>query len=72
MNLIKHKERNRKLHLFVRKFAATNSIEKGYSTELIYLGIVNVIEYNGNKPIRFKFKFESPIPESLFLNLTEV
>ena len=72
MNLIQHKARNRTLHLFVRKFSATNSIDKGYSTDLTYLGVVFVEEYSGNKPIRFKFKLENPIPESLYLNLTEV
>jgi superfamily II DNA or RNA helicase/HKD family nuclease len=72
IDLINHNERNIKIHLLVRKFASNESINKGYSNELTYLGTMNVIKYEHNKPIRFLFKLDNIIPEALYIKLTEV
>ncbi|MDR4969508.1 MAG: DUF3427 domain-containing protein, partial [Acholeplasmataceae bacterium] len=71
-DLIHHQERNIKIHLLVRKFASDQSVNKGYSTELTYLGTMNVMSYENNKPIRFKFKLEQSVPEPIYIKLTEV
>ncbi|AUD65813.1 hypothetical protein BK011_08990 [Tenericutes bacterium MZ-XQ] len=71
-DLINHQKRNINIHLLVRKFASNESINKGYSNELTYLGKMNVISFERNKPIRFLFKLDQIIPEGLYIKLTEV
>ena len=66
------KGKNINIHLLVRKFASNESINKGYSTELTYLGTMKVMSYENNKPIRFLFKLDQAVPEALYIKLTEV
>ena len=72
IDLINHERKNINIHLLVRKFASNESINKGYSTELTYLGTMKVMSYENNKPIRFLFKLDQAVPEALYIKLTEV
>jgi len=65
MNLINNKERKINLHMFVRKFKMID----GLSQPFIYLGLVDTYQYENNAPIRFKFKFQKPIPSKLLQEL---
>lgn len=64
-NIINNKERNINLHMFVRKFKMID----GLSQPFIYLGLVDTYQYEKNAPIRFKFKFQQPIPSKLLQEL---
>lgn len=64
-NIINNKERNINLHMFVRKFKMID----GLSQPFIYLGLVDTYQYENNAPIRFKFKFQQPIPSKLLQEL---
>ncbi|TMW72766.1 DEAD/DEAH box helicase [Alteribacter natronophilus] len=67
-NLIHHRKRGTRVHLFVRKY---RSLENN-TEPFIYLGEVEeTLSYRGNKPIEFRYKLEHPIPEQLFVELTE-
>ena len=47
--------------MFVRKFKKIDGLVQPY----IYLGLVDTYTYESNKPIRFIFKFQIPIPSKL-------
>jgi superfamily II DNA or RNA helicase/HKD family nuclease len=70
--LIHHQELGIRIHMFVRKYSSINSINNGYSSDLTYLGPVNVLHYQSENPIRFVFEFVHPIPEDLYVKFTEV
>lgn len=65
LNIINHKERNIKLHLFVRK----NKKEVNKALPYYYLGDVDVINYQGNNPIRFTLKLKKMVPNEVYESL---
>ena len=67
-NMIHNLERNINLHMFVRKFKKVDGLVQSY----IYLGLVDTLSYENEQPIRFIFKFRSPIPSNLLEDLTSV
>lgn len=57
--IINHKEENVLLHMFVRKQKEVDGIVLPYT----YLGLVDVMSYEGDKPITFQFKLRNPLSE---------
>ena len=60
-DLIFHKEKDIKVHLLVRK----QNVEKGVVQPYYYLGELEVLNYQGNKPISFIWKLKNRIPQNL-------
>lgn len=56
-NMIYHKEKGYFLHMFVRKQKELDNKVLPYE----YLGMVDVMSYEGNSPITFQFKFHNPL-----------
>ncbi len=54
------------IHLFVRKSESSDSVILPF----IYLGKVNAISHEGEKPITIIYKFENKIPKNLYDDLT--
>lgn len=67
-DLCQNVKRNIILHMFVRKAKQIGSQKLDYT----YLGKVNSITYEGNKPITIQMEFVSKIPQLVFDDLTLV
>jgi superfamily II DNA or RNA helicase/HKD family nuclease len=61
-NIIFNRDRKINLHIFVRKYKKIDGIGQPY----IYIGMGDVIEHYGEKPITVKMKLENKMPESLY------
>ncbi len=66
-NLINHIEKNTSIHLFVKKGGKNSDI---YSKKMMYLGKVDKISNEFEKPIRFKFRLHHEVPEDIYYKLT--
>ncbi|MGL5055882.1 MAG: DUF3427 domain-containing protein, partial [Fusobacteriaceae bacterium] len=66
-NFLKSIKRNIKLHFFIRKFSKIDNITE----EFIYLGLGEVVESYGEKPIKCKIKLKEMIKEEVFSDLVE-
>ncbi len=66
-NIIKNKERNISLHLFVRKFKEIDGKIEPY----IYIGKMNTIQYEGNKPITIVAELEHEVDAKIYGELVE-
>ena len=64
-DIILNKDRDIKLHLFIRKFKQIDNISQPY----IYIGTMNTFEFEGNQPITIKAKLEHSIPADLYEEL---
>ncbi len=62
VRFINHKKMGIDLHLLVRKNKQEDGQVQGYT----YFGKVNVLEYTGNKPIRFIFELLNKVPDSIY------
>ncbi|MBM7581128.1 DUF3427 domain-containing protein [Jeotgalibacillus terrae] len=67
-NLIHHKNRGYRLHLFVRKYRVMESQTQPF----IYMGKVSVESATGDRPVAFRMKMEQPVPPLLYRELTEI
>ncbi|KIL53134.1 DUF3427 domain-containing protein [Jeotgalibacillus campisalis] len=67
-NMIHHKTRGYRLHLFVRKY---REMER-QTQPFIYMGKVNVERATGDLPVAFRMKLEQPVPLLLYRELTEI
>ena len=65
-DLTHHHERGKHLHMFLRKAKEVGTQKLDY----IYVGKVNTVSYEDNKPITIQFTFETPIPRYLYDDLT--
>lgn len=61
-NMMYHQERGYNLHMFVRKQKELDGQVLPYD----YLGLVDVISYEGNKPITFQFRLHNPLSYAQF------
>lgn len=59
---IHHKERGIHMHLFIRKFSEMH----GMTLPFMYLGEVDYIDSNGDKPMNINWKLHNPVPEDLY------
>lgn len=66
-NIIKNKERNIHLHLFVRKLKEIDGKIEPY----IYIGKMNTIQYEGNKPITIVAELEHEVDSKIYGELVE-
>lgn len=67
-NLIHHKSRGFNIHLFVKKGGRNSEI---YSKELVYVGKVDYVSHENEKPIRFIFNLQTPVRKDIYLRLTK-
>ncbi|WP_153465473.1 DEAD/DEAH box helicase [Sediminibacillus terrae] len=67
-NIIHNKQRGIHLHLFVRKY---KEIEKNKTEPYIYIGKGNVVDYEGEKPIKTVIELEHEVPTTLYTEFTE-
>lgn len=65
INIIKHKEKQINLHIFIRKYSEINKVTQPF----IYLGRADVISYNGEKPIKFKLKLQNRLSDDIYYEL---
>ncbi|MFH5881343.1 DEAD/DEAH box helicase [Liberiplasma polymorphum] len=65
-DLFNNKERNIKLHMFLRKAKQIGNQKLDY----MYIGEVNSISYEGNKPITIQMEIFDSIPKQIFDDLT--
>ena len=65
-DLIHNKSRGIHLHMFLRKAKQIGNQKLDY----IYIGEVNSLEYEGEKPITIKMEIIDPIPQYIFDDLT--
>ena len=65
-NLIMSEDKGIQLHMFVRKLKKIDGLFQPF----IYLGRVTHVSHQSNNPIRFIFKFETPLTKVLFDELT--
>ncbi|MGN1343191.1 MAG: DUF3427 domain-containing protein, partial [Traorella sp.] len=63
--IIFNKEKGNNIHLFIRKFDVVDNVVQPY----IYVGKVNVIKYEGEKPITFQMRLEKELPATLYSEL---
>jgi len=66
-NIIFNKSRVVNLHIFVRKYKQIDKVVQPY----IYIGMGDVEEYYGQKPITVKIKMQNKMPISLFTEFTK-
>ena len=64
-NFINHRQKEYKIHLFVRKFSEMHDI----TLPFIYLGKVDYVSSNGDKPMNVIWKLHQPVPENLYVDL---
>ncbi|MEG0397524.1 MAG: DUF3427 domain-containing protein [Cetobacterium sp.] len=64
-DFIYNKERNVKLHFFVRKFSKIDNITQPF----VYLGTGSPVEHHGEQPIQFKIRLDDKIENSTYLDL---
>lgn len=64
-NFINHRQREYKIHLFVRKFNEMHDI----TLPFIYLGKVDYVSSNGDKPMNVIWKLHQSVPENLYVDL---
>lgn len=57
--IINHKNNNLNLYLFARKYNKNNPY-------YYYLGTADVVDYEGNKPIKFKLKLHNKLSDELY------
>ncbi|QXX29847.1 DUF3427 domain-containing protein [Bacillus amyloliquefaciens] len=65
-NFIHHKEKGYHIHLFVRKFTEMHNI----TLPFIYVGEADYVSSHGDKPMNVKWKLHQPVPENLYVDLT--
>lgn len=65
--IVKNKEKNISLHIFVRKYKNSDGIVQPY----IYIGKGDCISYKGSKPITTTLKLENPLSKDIYIELTE-
>ena len=61
-NFIKNRERGVRLHFFIRKF---NKID-GITQSFVYVGRGDVVEYEGEKPIKCKIRLENKLRNDIY------
>lgn len=66
-NIIFNKDRNVKLHLFVRKYKEIDKKAQPY----IYIGKGDTVEYEGEKPITVKLKLQNEVPTKIYREFVE-
>ncbi len=66
MDICYNKERNKHLHMFIRKAKKIGNQTLDY----IYVGEVNSLSHEGNKPITIQMEFVIPLPKYLYDDLT--
>ncbi|MBE6069377.1 MAG: DUF3427 domain-containing protein [Clostridium lundense] len=66
-SIIRNKEREVNLHLFVRKYREIDGAVEPY----IYIGKGNTIKYEGEKPITVLLELENEIPSSLYVEFNK-
>ncbi|KGK85846.1 DEAD/DEAH box helicase [Clostridium sp. HMP27] len=66
-NIIRNKEREVNLHLFVRKYREIDGAVEPY----IYIGKGSTIKYHGEKPITVLLELENEIPSSLYVEFNK-
>jgi len=59
---INHKNRGIHVHLFIRKFSTMH----GMTLPFMYLGEIDYIDSNGDKPMNINWKLHKPVPEDLY------
>lgn len=59
-----HKERGIHIHLFIRKFEKMH----GVTLPFTYLGEVDYVNSNGDKPMNITWKLHNPVPSDLFMD----
>lgn len=67
LNLINHKELGINIHLFIKKGGSRVDY---YSKKFIYIGRMDVISFEDEKPITFKFRLQDEVPEDIYFKLT--
>ncbi len=67
-DLIFNRDRNIHLHMFLRKAKQIGNQKLDY----IYIGEVNALEYEGEKPITIRMEIVEPIPQHIYDDLTFV
>ena len=65
--IVKNKEKDIKIHIFVRKCKESDSVVQPY----IYIGKGDCIAYKGSKPITTTLKLENPLSKAIYIELTE-
>jgi len=65
-DLCLNESRNIKLHMFIRKAKFIGNQKLDY----LYVGKVNTLSCEGDKPITMKLKFETPLPQYIYEDLT--
>jgi len=63
--ILDHRNRGIEVHLFVRKDGKTD----GQTMPFFYCGLLEFLEWEGEKPITVKWKLETPLTDSLFEHL---
>lgn len=59
---INHTKRNIHVHLFIRKFSQMH----GMTLPFMYLGEIDYIDSNGDKPMNINWRLHKPVPEDLY------
>ena len=65
-DLIHHLAKDISLHLFVRKIKIIDGLTQPY----LYLGTVNVMDYQGNRPITCQLQLHKPVSSQIYVELT--
>ncbi|MGP2656193.1 DEAD/DEAH box helicase [Malaciobacter sp. WC5094] len=68
LRLVKNKEYQVNLHIFVRKYASVDKKTQSF----IYLGLADCISYKNNKPIDLKLKLRTPLNSKLYEEFTKL
>ena len=68
LKLIKNKDENINLHIFVRKFVQVDKKTQGF----VYLGLADTIYYSGNKPIIVHLKLRNELSSLMYEEFTKM
>ncbi|EHH2531203.1 DEAD/DEAH box helicase [Vibrio parahaemolyticus] len=61
-DIINHKQKGFRLHLFVRKFKELDGVTEPY----VYIGEGDVISHKGEKPINFQLALSDQVPQAIY------